>query len=214
MMRALLHLGVVRDCLNLHGDSGKFAATLNVANDRWGAVLSEMLEWNGVFFSPNRQHCIFIVSSAHTFSGVRVVSLTLRSMPQLLQVQAYTAYIAPRLAVHEVTLDLHVSLDDFEQGNNTLTDVNFVDMPFVKRIGNNFLRECRNLHHVGTQGLANVESIGDAFMYDCHGLTSFDSAGFTAVTQIGDSFMTGCHGLKSFDSAGFVKQIRLRMRKH
>ena len=190
-MRPPIDLSVVRECLILHRDGGKLAATVNVASHSWAWVRSELLDWKRAFCSRNRQHCICNVPSMHTFPGVEVLELALHSMSQLRQVQAFADYIAPRLAIHEVTLDLRVTLEDFEQGNESLNDVDFAGMTFIKRIGNNFLQGCSNLHRVKTQGLSSVTSIGSSFLSYCPRLTTFDSAGFTALTQVGDFLLQG-----------------------
>ena len=62
----------------------------------------------------------------------------------------------------------------------------------LKKLGNNFLKDCSKLTSVGLSGLTGVEEIGDDFMSGCTNMSTVDFSTFGNVTKIGDNFLKGC----------------------
>ena len=68
----------------------------------------------------------------------------------------------------------------------------------AKTIGNNFLRDAKNLQSFDTSGMTSITTIWDCFLSYAKSLQSFDTSGMTNVTTIGPCFLLGAESLQSF----------------
>ena len=82
---------------------------------------------------------------------------------------------------------------------NDISEINLSPLSNVKKIGNQFLYNCKNLTKIDLSPLSKIEEIGYYFLSSCSHLTTIDLSPLSNVKKIGYHFLSSCSNLTTID---------------
>ena len=104
---------------------------------------------------------------------------------------------------HIVVYGFETQIDDFKI--DPLVETIDFYFPSLKKVGDNWMRECEKLKTANFSGLSSLTTVGNYWMSECDFLESPNFNGLSNLKTVGDSWMMECERLESPNFSGLSK---------